>query len=631
MATAVRRFYLNPPKYRAKRDAGSQSSGLGAFLRDYSKELAPFVLAWFYLLGSILVAREDFAPLAFVGLSALCSAALFFFGHKSRTVRQFTAKPKEGSRSWRMRLRLAYVLAAPFGLAAWALWATWPNAASDYARHRPSLWSIVVLVLITWIGSFPWLWELRSKRKITLELEGLSPDEIHTARRDAKTLINGWVGWTGRAGLAGAKLKGLTFSPWARVIDIEMRHGAQTLNWTALRMNKIETASLWTIAPGMARVDRSETDTRRLSIRYMLADPHADTLSPPDFDQMDDEVITLGLFENAATVIFSWVNTLIAGLTGAGKSGMINTLVRAFAKIPHVAMVGVDLKPGAPELGPWRDVMAALADSPEKTHALLDQILIGLQRRGDIMLQRGWKSWRATIKEPFLVVIIDEIQNLDRKAQDKVAKIAAMIRAYGGIIIVATQYPVKENLPSKIKQNLPQRIGFRTADATADRVIFGDSATRTGWKPSELCPEERKGSFLIRNEYHVRPVLARGWYSDEHEVTRDASTLASHRTEIDRATWTGEITDDIHDAEIVEAERTPIESATRSTREQVFDAIKIGHGTPKAISRYTEIPYSTVKLIMKQLAEAGEIENDGPRTKWRPAAFDPDDGEPDPE
>src|SRR5690606_30581948 len=132
----------------------------------------------------------------------------------------------------------------------------------------------------------------------------------------------------------------------------------------------------------------------------------------------------------------------------------------------HVAMVGVDLKPGAPELGPWRDVMAALADSPEKTHALLDQILIGLQRRGDIMLQRGWKSWRATVKEPFLVVIIDEIQNLDRKAQDKVAKIAAMIRAYGGIIIVATQYPVKENLPSKIKQNLPQRIGFRTADAT---------------------------------------------------------------------------------------------------------------------------------------------------------------------
>src|SRR5690606_39630726 len=126
------------------------------------------------------------------------------------------------------------------------------------------------------------------------------------------------------------------------------------------------------------------------------SDLHADTLSPPEFDQMDDEVITLGLFENAATVIFSWVNTLIAGLTGAGKSGMINTLVRAFAKIPHVAMVGVDLKPGAPELGPWRDVMAALADSPEKTHALLDQILIGLQRRGDIMLQRGWKSWRRS-------------------------------------------------------------------------------------------------------------------------------------------------------------------------------------------------------------------------------------------
>lgn len=629
MTASVRRLYLNPPKYRSSKKGAGSSDGLGTFLNDHREEIAPYVLAWFYWLATALVGRDPLRVAWFVSVSALCSVMIYFFGYKFRALRQFTAKGKNG-RSRKQKIRLAYVLAAPFVLAAWATWATWPNAASDGLPHRPTLWGSVVLILVTLVAAGPWLFELRSKRKVVLTLDGLSREEHDTARRDARTLINGWVGWTGRSGLTGARLKGLTFSRWSRCIELEMRHGSTTLNFTALRMNKIETASLWTIAPGMARVDRSETDARRLTIRYMLADPHAETMPPPDFDEMDDKMISLGVFENAMTVWFEWVNTLVAGLTRAGKSALVNTLIRAFAKIPHVAIVGIDLKPGAPELGPWRDVFAALADSPEKTHALLDQILIGLQRRGDLMLQRGWRNWRVTVKEPFLVLIVDEIQRLDRKARDKVADIAAIIGAYGGIVVIATQYPVKENLPSKIKQNLSQRIGFRTADAVADRVIFGDSATRTGWKPSELCPEGRPGSFLIRNGTHVRPVLARGWFNDEAEVIREADVLSRHRTEIDRATWNGDLESAIMDAELVEHDSRPAIESVKTTRDQVLEAIEIGHGTPKAVAAYTEIPYSTVKLIISQLAEAGQIEHDGPRSPWRPTAFDPDDGEPDP-
>lgn len=626
MAASVRRLYLNPPKYRSSKKGSGSSDGFGTFLNDHREELAPFVLAWFYGLATTLVGREPLRFAWFISMSAMCSVMIYFFGHKFRSVRQFTAKSKTG-RSKKQRIRLAYVLGAPFVFAVWATWATWPNTASRFEPHRPTAWGAVVLVLVTLVLSGPWLFELRSKRKVVLTLEELSREEHDTARRDARTLINGWVGWTGRAGLTGARLKGLLFNRWSRCIEIEMRHGATTLNFTALRMNRIETASLWTIAPGMARVDRSETDARRLTIRYMLADPHSETMPPPEFSEMDDKMISLGVFENASTVWFAWVNTLVAGLTRAGKSALVNTLIRAFAKIPTVAIVGIDLKPGAPELGPWRDVMAALADTPEKTHALLDQILIGLQHRGDLMLQRGWRTWRVTPQEPFLVLIVDEIQRLDRKARDKLADVAAIIGAYGGIVIIATQYPVKENLPSKIKQNLSQRIGFRTADAVADRVIFGDSATRTGWKPSELCPEGRPGSFLIRNGMHVRPVLARGWFNEETEVIREAGALARYRTEIDRATWSRDLDSAVYDADLIEHDsRTAIESV-KTTRDQVLDAIEIGHGTPKAISAYTEIPYSTVKLIISQLSSAGRIEHDSPRSPWRLTAYDTEDGE----
>ena len=614
MAT-VRR-YLTPPKNQRskKKGPGSPSGEAGTFLRDHRNELAPFVVAWFYLLAVTIFAKTDFAPVAYFGVSAGLSAVLFFQGHKIRSVRQFVHRPKTGKRSLRARWRLAYILAVPFAGALWGLWATMPN--SQYPDwHRPSLWAYVVILIVTGMVSGPWLFVLRSSKKIMLSLVELTREDQAIAIQDAKTVINDWIGWTSAAGLSGAKLKALTFSRWSRCIHLEMRRGATTINFTPLRMNRIESASLWTIAPGMARIDRDEKDNRRITVRYMLEDPHAESLDPPAFEDMDDQEITLGLFENAAVAMFEWVNTLIGGLTRQGKSGMVNVLIRAFAKIPHVAILGVDLKPGAPELGPWRGVMAALADAPDKAHDMFDKILFGLERRGQLMQQRGWKVWRPSRDEPFIVLIVDEIQKLDKKGRAKLADIAAIIGAYGGIVIVATQYPIDDNLPSALKQNLDQRIGFRTSDDQADRVIFGNDATRLGWKPSQLCPAERKGSFLIRNRFHTRPVLARGWWEDEDRVERDADSLSKHRTMIDGNTW-----DEVaaaNEATMIERESSVMVAAQVTTEDLVIEAIEIGHGTPKKIAAYTGIPLRTVELFVRRLADAGEITQEAQRKPWR--------------
>ncbi len=613
MAT-VRR-YLTPPKNQRskKKGPGSPKGDAGSFLRDHRNELAPYVVAWFYLLAVTIFAKTDFAPFAYFGVSAGLSALIFFEGHKIRSIRQFVHRPKTGKRSLRARWRLAYILAVPFVGAVWGLWATMPNS-RDTDWHRPSMWAYVVFLIVVSMAAGPWLFVLRSSKKTMLTMVDLSREDQIIAIQDAKTVINDWIGWSSAAGLQGARLRGLTFSRWSRCIHIEMRRGSTTLNFTPLRMNRIENASLWDISPGMARVDHSDI-SRQITVRYMLEDPHAESLDPPEFEDMNDKEITLGMFEDASTVFFEWVNTLIGGLTRQGKSGLVNVLIRAFAKIPHVAILGVDLKPGAPELGPWASVMAGLADSPEKAIDMFQKILFGLQRRGDLMQQRGWKVWRPTRKEPFIVLIIDEIQKLDRKTRKMVADIAAIIGAYGGIVIVATQYPIKENLPSELKQNLDQRIGFRTSDDQADRVIFGNDATRRGWKPSELCPAERKGSFMIRNAMHTRPILARGWYEDEVRVERDAASLAKHLTMIDSNTW-----DEVaaaNEQAMLEDESAVMSATQVTTEDLVIEAIEIGHGTPKKIAAYTGIPLRTVELFVRRLADAKEIEQDAQRKPWR--------------
>jgi len=67
-------------------------------------------------------------------------------------------------------------------------------------------------------------------------------------------------------------------------------------------------------------------------------------------------------------------------------------------------------------------------------------------------------------------------------------------------------------------------------------VIFGESASRVGWRPSTISTD-REGSFLIRNPFHKRPLLGRGFWLDDDDVDREAEMWATERTPVDDATW----------------------------------------------------------------------------------------------
>jgi S-DNA-T family DNA segregation ATPase FtsK/SpoIIIE len=236
-------------------------------------------------------------------------------------------------------------------------------------------------------------------------------------------------------------------------------------------------------------------------------------------------------------VLFLLVNTLIGGMTGSGKSGVVNVIIRALARMPQVAVLGIDMKPGAPELGKWRKVMHALATDAEGACDLLDKLREGLEYRGSVMSELGIRTWRPTRDQPFIVLIVDELQELKAaRLGTKFDRIVAIIRAYGGCVIGATQYPTRNNVSPTVKENCPQKIGLLTEGATADRVIFGESATKDRWSPSSI-PPDRQGSFFVRSPEYKRPMLARAYFVDDDAVDHDAELLAPMRTLIDVGTW----------------------------------------------------------------------------------------------
>lgn len=292
------------------------------------------------------------------------------------------------------------------------------------------------------------------------------------------------------------------------------------------------------------------------------------------------------------------------------------------------------MKPGGLELGKWRDSMFFLAVNGLEAKILLQALVKGIERRGEIMKARGWRVWVPTPEEPFVVLVVDEVAQLkEHRLFPLLVKLSEISRAYGFAMILATQHPKDQSVPTGAIANCTQRIGLKVNQSTAERLIFDDNATKEGWRL--LVPGFKKGTFLIRNERYTKPMRARAYWLDDHTVERTSSVFAPYRTEIDSATWEGEITH-FGTRTVLDPPDVPDRNGTDGTwydgtgtnvvdadvieendpADLVLMAIAAGHGTPRAISAMTGVPISTVEWHIRRFLEDGTIVHDGKRKPY---------------
>lgn len=599
----------------------------------YRSQLAPFLgLLWFAgcaaLVGPVRAGTFPIGTALFAVLGTWITSAIACQG-----VTDVPEQVPERLRPWFLRYVAACTAYVPeplrldrpierryaAGCAAvaslWAVCATW-NAT------KPGPRALAASFLLTCVCAAPWWYHRRVRGSIPVRFDGITGSERRQRLTEARKLIVEWTAFTSAGHAQGAKLRGLTYTEWSACLHVILRRGATVQEFTPLRMAKLESA-FGEVQAGSVRVERVYRSARMANFRFMLADPHEFPVPPPVDDQYTVDSIPFGLFETGERVMFTLVNTMIGGTTGAGKSGIINMIIRALARIPEVAIIGIDLKPGATELGPWRKVMHALATSPEEARELLAQLRAGMELRGAIMEANGKRKWKPTKEAPFIVLVIDEVHEL-RKARQmrQLADIMALLRAFGGCGIVATQHPIKDNLPATIKMLCPQKIGAHVEDQSADRVIFGERAGAHGWRPS-MIPTDRPGSFLIRSPIHKTPCLARAYWLDDDEIADEAAAWGPVRTIIDHQTWNqiknvprdavretaaGELNasvdkdhDGIVDAEIVRED---------DPAELILDAMELrGRKTVKTISEDTGIAQSSVYRWLGKLRDQGLVES----------------------
>ena len=180
---------------------------------------------------------------------------------------------------------------------------------------------------------------------------------------------------------------------------------------------------------------------------------------------------------------------LIAGTTGSGKSGCINTLLTSIllrATPDDVRMILID--PKRIELNFYESIphlLTPVVSSPKEASAVLQNVVAEMERRYERLslvrarnLPEANRAFRSRGEDPlpYLLVVIDELADLmmvsPQAVEDAVIRLAQKSRAVGIHLVLATQRPSVDVITVMIKANVPSRIAFAVSSQTDSRVIL---------------------------------------------------------------------------------------------------------------------------------------------------------------
>jgi DNA segregation ATPase FtsK/SpoIIIE, S-DNA-T family len=187
---------------------------------------------------------------------------------------------------------------------------------------------------------------------------------------------------------------------------------------------------------------------------------------------------------------------LIAGTTGSGKSGCINTLLTSIllrSTPDDVRMILID--PKRIELSFYESIphlLTPVVSSPKQASAALTNVVAEMERRYEklsLLRARNLPEANRTLRGkgqqalPYLLVVIDELADLmmvsPQEVEDAVIRLAQKSRAVGIHLVLATQRPSVDVITGMIKANVPSRIAFAVSSQTDSRVILDSNGAES--------------------------------------------------------------------------------------------------------------------------------------------------------
>jgi S-DNA-T family DNA segregation ATPase FtsK/SpoIIIE len=219
---------------------------------------------------------------------------------------------------------------------------------------------------------------------------------------------------------------------------------------------------------------------------------------------------------------------LVAGTTGAGKSGAINAMLSSvlLRATPHeVRLVLVD--PKQVELNHYESIphlLTPVITSPRMAANALQNLVKEMESRYGIMSLARTRSLvelnkarakRGEAPLPYIMCVIDELADLMMVApadvEDSIIRLAQKARAVGIHLVLATQSPRVDVITGMIKANVPSRIAFAVSSQTDSRVILDQNGAESLLGAGDMLFSPVGSSRLQRIQ---------GAYIDESQIAK---------------------------------------------------------------------------------------------------------------
>jgi S-DNA-T family DNA segregation ATPase FtsK/SpoIIIE len=233
-------------------------------------------------------------------------------------------------------------------------------------------------------------------------------------------------------------------------------------------------------------------------------------------------------------------NWLFGGQPGSGKSFALRLLVLAAALDIRPEIRGYELK-GTGDFAPVQPVCAEYGsgNDDDTLTACADMFgwLYGEGQKRAKKIRHYAELGRAPENKVTpelaalpgsglhpMVVFVDEIQELftfgktGKEAGETAEKCIKLFRALGIILLLGTQIPDKDSLPTGITRNINTRFCLSVADQVANDMILGTSAYKLGYRATVFEPGTEAGWGILAGM--GKPGARRSFYIDNDQAAR---------------------------------------------------------------------------------------------------------------
>jgi S-DNA-T family DNA segregation ATPase FtsK/SpoIIIE len=277
-------------------------------------------------------------------------------------------------------------------------------------------------------------------------------------------------------------------------------------------------------------------------------------------------------------------HVLVAGTTGAGKSGAVNAMLASIlmrSSPNDVRLVLVD--PKQVELNLYEQIphlLTPVVTSPRLAANVLQNLIGEMEQRYSLMSKSRTRKLeelnRMRVRNgerplPYVLCVIDELADLmmiaPGEVEDAIIRLAQKSRAVGIHLLLATQRPSADIITGMIKANVPARIAFAVSSQTDSRVILDQNGAESLLGKGDMLFKPGNGSKLNRiqgafiDEEEIEKLTAHWRRQGEPELHEELlEAVESDEPEDDRGDY-----DPDQDELLAEAIRTVVQMDTAST------------------------------------------------------------------